>query len=128
MANSLFRPLLLLGLLFLAACRSAPVHNVESATFGMPDSLTMEQAKSAIVRGGASLGWQMREEAPGHLIGTLTIRAHKAVVDINYDSKNFSITYKDSRNLRYDGTNIHSNYNGWISNLVNAIQTQVQFS
>ena len=117
--------LLILGFLLLAACRTAPVYNVESAAFGAPDGLTMKQAEAAIIRGGAARGWQMRTVSPGRLVGTLKIRAHTAIVDIAYDTKTFSITYKDSQNLKYDGTNIHSNYNGWVTNLANSIQAQV---
>jgi hypothetical protein len=31
----------------------------------------------------------------------------------------------DSTNLNYDGTNIHRNYNGWITNLDKAIRSQL---
>ena len=125
MTTGFLRTLSVMGILLLAACRYGPVQNVSSASFDVPN-LTMEQAGSAIVRGGASLGWQIREQGPGHMIATLTLRRHKAVVDITYDTSTFSIKYKDSHNLRYDGTNIHSNYNGWISNLENAIKAQAR--
>ena len=48
-----------------------------------------------------------------------------AKVDINYNTKTYSITYKDSSDLDYDGTKIHKNYNGWIQNLDNAIKVQL---
>ena len=67
----------------------------------------------------------MRKEAPGHIIGTLNIRDHIAIVDITYNSDSYSITYKDSTNLNYNGTNIHRNYNNWINNLDNAIKVQL---
>jgi hypothetical protein len=47
------------------------------------------------------------------------------VVDIPYSAKSYSITYKSSSNLNYDGTTIHSNYNGWVQNLHKAINTQL---
>jgi hypothetical protein len=67
----------------------------------------------------------MQQTNPGNVAGTLVVRDHKAVVDVNYDLKSYSIKYKDSTNLSYNGTSIHSNYNGWIQNLDKAIRTQL---
>jgi len=85
----------------------------------------MEQVKKAIITAGAGLGWNIKTQSPGHLIGTLNLRKHTAIVDIKYTTENFSINYKDSTNLNYDGTNIHKNYNGWIQNLEKAIIVQI---
>ena len=87
--------------------------------------VTLHDVEKAIVRAGAGLGWQMRPVDPGVMEGTLYLRKHVAVVNITYDTRTFSIKYKDSTNLNYDGTNIHSNYNGWIENLSRGIQTQL---
>jgi hypothetical protein len=46
-------------------------------------------------------------------------------VDIRYDTSSYDITYRDSHNLDYDGEKIHSNYNGWIQNLDDAIQNEL---
>jgi hypothetical protein len=110
--------------LLVAACRTAPVYNVESASF--VEGLTAEQAKTAIVRGGDKHGWQMRDEGPGEMTGTLSLRAHVAIVSISYDAESFSIIYQDSSNLSYDGTKIHTNYNSWISNLAHSIQASAK--
>ena len=85
----------------------------------------MDDMQKAIVRAGAGLGWQMKVAEPGLIVGTLRLRSHMAVVDIKYDTKAYSITYKDSSNLDYDGANIHKNYNGWVQNLDNAIRVQI---
>ncbi len=68
----------------------------------------------------------MKDIAPGHIEAKLPVRAHLAVTDIRFDTKTFSITYKDSVNLRYDPTKnlIHTNYSSWIQNLQNAIIVQ----
>ena len=65
----------------------------------------------------------MKEQSPGLIVATLTLRDHLAVVEIPYSATSFSIRYKDSQNLRYnaDDRSIHSNYNGWVQNLNNAI-------
>jgi hypothetical protein len=86
---------------------------------------SMKDIKNAIMRAGAGLGWNIREVAPGRLEGTLHLRTHMAQVDIPYSKDNYSIIYKASDNLRYDGEKIHSNYNGWIQNLDKAIKSQI---
>ena len=37
----------------------------------------------------------------------------------------YSILYRDSNNLDYDGVNIHSNYNGWVQRLSAEINAQL---
>ena len=85
----------------------------------------MEDIEKAIIIAGAGLGWRIKSKSPGNLIGTLALRDHIAIVDIKVDTEKYSITYKDSTNLKYDGTNIHSNYNGWIQNLEKSINAQL---
>lgn len=110
--------------LALAGCRSAPVMNVADAPVGV--SLSAQQLEQAIVAAGDALGWQMRPTGPGRIEGTLLLRDHRAVVDINYSPRAYSIRYKDSSNLHYDGGGtIHRNYNRWIENLDRAIRVRV---
>lgn len=110
----------------MAGCKSTPVFNVEDQSVITGNSrASMDDVKNAILRAGAGLGWTMRENKPGHITGTLMLRKHMAVVDIKYDTQKYGILYKDSKNLDYDGTNIHKNYNGWIQRLNQAIQAQL---
>lgn len=125
MLKTLFRTSLLAGLLLLAACRMAPVYNVHSEPLNAPQNATLEDVTEAIKRAGLGLGWQLKSEAPGNMSGRLSLRDHVAMVDIKYDTKALSITYADSINLKYNGSQIHKNYNGWVSNLRNAILVQV---
>ena len=48
-----------------------------------------------------------------------------AQVEIPYDRVTYSILYRDSNNLDYDGVNIHSNYNGWVQRLSAEINAQL---
>jgi len=117
---------LVLATLLFTGCTSAPVYNVTDATYTSTEpGVTQQDIARAIETAGRSLGWIMKEKEPGHILGTLHLRTHTAVVDIYYDRTKYSITYKDSTDLDYDGTNIHRNYNGWIQNLANAINVQV---
>jgi len=123
---------LVLLLVGLANCRTSPLTNhhgigIASAS-GKP--FTTEQVKLAIIRGGADRNWSMNPAGPGHLIGTLSIRSHVTIVDIEYDAEKYSITYKDSTNMSYskdsDGTeNIHANYIGWINFLKKSINREL---
>jgi hypothetical protein len=109
-----------------AGCRSNPVFNIENASIVTGKSnASIDEVKNAIVRAGGSLGWIMKPAGPGSILGTLNLRKHVAVIEIKYDSKTYSILYKSSQNLDYDGKNIHRNYNGWIQRLNQTIQTQL---
>jgi hypothetical protein len=121
-AFKLLFALLLVGAI--AACaRTAPIYNVSQmpVTANKPN-VSADEVGKAIIRAGAGLGWQMKQVKPGQILGTLTAREHQAVVDVTYNAQSYSINYKDSANLKYDGQMIHQNYNGWIQRLDNAIR------
>ena len=118
--------------LFLAliGCRgAAPLYNVSSSPIVTNKPVTAADVQKAIARAGATLGWQMAQQEAGRMEGVLVLRTHRAVVDIAYDARNYSIQYKDSSNLNYDAekSTIHNNYNGWIQNLDKAIRAQLNF-
>lgn len=117
--------------LFILACRTLPaVYNVENSVFttAVRQELTMEQIKTAITQAGTNNGWTMKPEGEGRLVATLFGRREQmAQVDIQYNSKSYSITYKDSQGLKYDaeaGT-IHSGYNRWVQTLQRVIEAKV---
>ena len=111
----------------LAGCaRTAPIYSVNEAPVVVTNTgYNLTDMKNAILRAGTSLGWQMQPVDEHNIIGTLNVRKHMAQVDINYDRSNYSINYRDSRELNYDGSKIHSNYNGWVQRLDQAIKTQL---
>ena len=113
--------------LLAAGCRgSVPIYNVTDAPVAASKpNPSLDEVGKAIQRAGAALGWQMKETRPGHMLGTLNLRKHVAVVDVDYSVKSYSIRYKDSTELNYDGQNIHANYNGWIQNLDKGIRAQL---
>ena len=117
--------ILVVSALLIAGCRSSPILNIENAPIEITAKHTSKDIKKAIIRAGAGLGWKMKAKKSGHIIGTLYLREHVAIVDIKYSNKSYSITYKSSENLNYDGTNIHKNYNGWVTNLNRQIQAQL---
>jgi hypothetical protein len=108
-------------------CAAPPIYNVtDSPTTARPNA-TAEDVKAAVIRAGAGLGWKMQDAGAGRLVGTLVVRTHEAVVDIEYSEKTYNIRYKNSVNLNYDGTagTIHRNYNSWIQNLDRRIQREL---
>ena len=111
----------------IAACTTVPIMNVDNAPVpavsGKP--MTQEQVRAAIIRAGSALGWQMKDDGPNKMVGTLVLRQHTAVVDIPYSPTAYSIKYKSSVNLDESGGSIHKNYNGWIQNLNRGINTQL---
>jgi hypothetical protein len=113
--------------LLLVAC-AQPIRNVDNAPINVSSpNYDLADVTKAIQRAGAGLGWQMKEATPGHIVGSLYLRSHVAVVDIVYTLDEYSINYKNSTNLDYNAGNntIHKNYNGWIQNLTNAINAQL---
>ena len=111
--------------LFLAGCNSQPVYEVSKDPVVATRAVQMAEVEKAIVRAGTGLSWQMQPQGPGKIQGTIQQRTHRAVVDISYDTKTFSIKYRDSTNLKYDGASIHKQYNIWIRNLERAITVQL---
>ncbi len=118
---------LVFTLVFMSGCGVASVYNVMGAPAGVKKSTTDDQMYKAIKQAGLGLGWIVKKVEPGHATAQLNLRSHMALVDIKYDQKDYSITYKNSINLHYDAAKgtIHNNYNGWIQNLNRAIQVQL---
>jgi hypothetical protein len=116
------------ALVFVAACGTVqPIQNVEKAPIILPPgkSVNMSQVTTAIMRAGSRLGWQMQPEAPGRLSGRIALRTHAAVIDVEHDTKSYSIKYRDSTNLEARDGMIHRNYNGWIQNLDKNIRAEL---
>jgi len=104
----------------------APVSNVERQPISASKpSLTLDEVGNAIVRAGASLSMTMQKVRPGLITATYTPRGLSATMEIRYDTRQYSITYKDSQGLKYDGSQIHKTYNNWVRSLDNRIRVQL---
>lgn len=128
MKKLLFRTLLVaMGIMAIVGCRTAPIYNVEDAAIVSSTNkrLTMEQVKTAIIRGGVNRGWAMKAAGNGLVIGTLHLRGTQSVVEIKYNTKSYSITHKDSQGLGYNGESIHRRYNTWVQNLQTSITNEI---
>jgi len=128
MKKILLTGILIIFSLSFTGCRTSQIQNVPNQHFSTYNSkISNEDVYKAIKRAGLSLGWIVKKVDNNIALATLNLRTHTAIVEIKYDLKNYSIKYKSSINLRYDKANntIHSNYNGWITNLNNAIKVQL---
>jgi hypothetical protein len=111
----------------LAGCSVVPIMNVADApiTSASGKPLSKTEVRAAILRAGAGLGWQMKDENPNMLVGTLQLRSHTAVIEIPYSTNTYSIKYRSSVDLMEKDGKIHKNYNGWIQNLTRGINAQL---
>jgi len=92
-------------------------------------TLSMDEVHKAILRAGPASGWTLQSEGPGRILGRVafgTGERHVAMVGIQHDAKQYSITYRDSTNLNADGMMIHRAYNEWVGRLDKAIRAQFQ--
>ena len=120
--STLILAVLLVGMI---GCRSTPIRTVSDAPVIATGKYSLKDVKKAIESAGQSLGWGMKSVKPGVIVATIFVRNHMAKVEVKYNKKTFSILYKDSAGLKYDGVNIHKNYNSWISNLEGRINSQL---
>lgn len=114
-------------IIFLMGCKSTvPIKNFDNqaiAQYGDTTN-TKSSVEKSIVRAAITLGWKADVKSHNEIIATLDIRKHQLVVVITHDDKSFSIKYKDSTNLKYNGKKIHRQYINWVTNLIRAIHAQ----
>jgi hypothetical protein len=89
---------------------------------------TLEEVKNAIIAGCKRKGWKPVLGEGNQLICSILVRGrHFAEVEIPYSASEYSILYKNSRELDYneDKQRIHRNYNKWVVLLSGAIQQEL---
>lgn len=94
-------------------------------------ALTSEQVKQAIILAGASKTWTVSEQTDGSLLASLNMRnKHTVMAKIVYSTEKYSITFLDSSNMKSSQENgvtvIHPNYNRWVKNLLQEINTELR--
>ena len=122
--NSRWERALLIGvvLILFNAC-TAPLYEISETPIetGTEQGLTLAQVETAIKTAGEGIGWKMKSVKPGEITGTFKSSRYTASVRIPYSPQNYSIFYKGSQNLKYDGAKIHKKYNELVQNLSTAI-------
>lgn len=100
--HSIVQFVLLIILLALYSCRSAPVQDVNSHPIPVSD-LSQFQVKRAIMLGCQRAGWKLLSVKPGEIIAEHSSKKgrHSATSKITYDKNTYSINYLSSKNLNY---------------------------
>lgn len=94
----------LLPILFLLiGCKAAPVYNVYDAEITVADNVHLYQIEQAILKGSRIAGWRAKPISKGNIIAKYLAKRGKlaASVNISFNRRSYSITYRDSRNLKY---------------------------
>lgn len=130
MKRSVFRALpVLFAITFLAACATEVIHKVDKVNYGYYSKtpLTMEKVRKTIELTAKRNGWLLSQEKDGHFIGKRVWGGgkHNIVVDVIYDEQEFSIKYRDSYQMKYDGSWIHNTYNRMVQKLEGDIVASV---
>jgi hypothetical protein len=115
----LFSFLLLVALMTFsehAVARTKPVYNIvdKPVVTGSGRSLTQEEVGQILAEAAEFKRWTVEMVEEGYLRAQIQVRKHFAAIDIRYTATSYSITYRDSKQLKYDGKEIHRNYNKWI--------------
>ena len=107
---------LLLGFGADVHARTQPVYNVVDKAIhtGSGRTLTLEEVGNVLAGAARYKRWSVAKVEEGYLRAEIHVRKHFAAIDIRYTPETYSISYRDSEVLRYDGSNIHRNYNKWI--------------
>jgi len=109
-----------------AALMTDEVENYENVPIRTAGGKVLSSAdvRDAIVAAATSRQWKIDYVRAGVLIGRLNVGGkHLAEVSIIYTPQSYSVVYRDSINLGYRASDatIHSNYNRWVRQFVDAI-------
>jgi len=112
----------------LGAFRLAPIDDPWRIEF-QPGAkqVTGQDIEQVVKIMGATRGWKVANSTEGRMELTNVIREHTMSVELTYSATGYGIRYLQSTNLLYEergaGTLrlIHSNYNGWVKDLVSGI-------
>jgi hypothetical protein len=111
--------ILLLACVFTFFAAVAMAASPEAITSTVPAGTSIATLEDALIKGSAKTGWRTAKTAAGVMESTLQIRQHTVIVTITYSAASYTITYKDSTNMKYnaDKNSIHNNYNKWVRNM-----------
>ena len=128
-ARSAVLSCVILVIVSFVSCRMGQIYNVQDAAIAPASgtTLTLKEVTTTIVNAGNKHGWAMSVQNPGRSVGTLSLGSHRAAVDRTYTTESYSITYRDSQNLKNDPStkSIHANYSSWIKRLQVSIQRAI---
>ncbi len=80
---------------------------------------------AAVDRALAARNWVVTERRPGETDATLIGSEFRADITVRYTASSYSVVYRDSEGLDYDGAKIHRHYNNWLNNLRISIEREI---
>ena len=131
--------LLLVAVAGSACSTTRPLYNVEDQPITqLSRPLTLKQIEVRILDAGKIMNWRLRRMERGKIRGLLTInQRHSAMVNVDYDQRAFSISYKSSHLLSagkaakdepFEGQFvIHRKYNSNVRALEQSIKQELLF-
>jgi hypothetical protein len=101
-----------------------PLYSVVDTRFSNGPLDDLSGVAKDIRRAATMLGWIVEDREPTEILATNRKGQHAGIVTIRFDTAKFSINYRNSTRLDYDGDNIHKLYNRWVADLERAIQQE----
>lgn len=98
----------------------AAAANINTFDSPLPEGVSMEKFTEVVTLAARRKEWIAKKTGNTTIEAEIDVRGkHKVVVTITYLKTRYTITYKDSVNMKYNkGKNqIHSKYNYWVNNL-----------
>jgi hypothetical protein len=118
-----------LVILSLAAACTKPIRKVELSNYGWgpQKGVTLAQIQRNVEQTAIGLGWELSDVKTGSFIARRSWDGdkHNVAVDVVYDAQRFSIRYKDSKAMSYNGRSIHHTYNDMVELLRDKIKTNI---
>ena len=102
-----------------------PILTITNEAF--PPKANLASVAKRIERATRLLDWDTEVTSPGEIIASKRkgTTQHVAQVLIQFDMQSFSIIYRSSYALDYDGTRVHKLYNQWVRQLAMAISMEM---
>jgi hypothetical protein len=108
-------------------------HENVAAHRGNGQPASAEAVRQAILAAADATGrkWVITEPTPGRMLAIYQVRTHTVATDIRYDAGQFSVSYRDSVDMKYapggpSGTGvIHPFYNQWVQDFVQAVRAEL---
>ena len=115
--------LVLLLPVLLGGCRMVPMVQVEDRRLP-PAALSEREVQ--IKRAARLQGWEVEVLRPGELIVTKRRGRHMAASTVSFTQKRYSITYRNSIDLKRRDDLIHRAYNDWVVALRRSIDNEAR--
>jgi len=117
----------MLCVLLLGGCgATAPVMNIDSAPIKTSSSTSnLSDIRGALSAALGNKGWKIKDAGQHSMTATRQKDGKIATVRAAFSQQSYSITYIDSSNLGYDGSNINAEYNDWLADLDLEIKHQL---